>query len=82
MSTEAVAELKWFSVDKGYGFLATKAHGDIFLHAATMKRRFPSWAPPGKAKRTFMKVLVSKGQKGWAVDEVLSTDEKQPEESN
>ena len=28
--------VKWFNATKGYGFLATTSHGDLFVHASAL----------------------------------------------
>lgn len=71
-----VAALKWFSEEKGYGFLEAVNSpipiGDIFMHAKVAKERWPFWKPPVKGAR--MLVRVHKRYRGWAVVELLEPE--------
>ena len=33
----AKGKVKWFSKDKGYGFIETEANGDVFVHFSAIK---------------------------------------------
>lgn len=39
--------VKWFDVNKGYGFIEVDGHPDVFLHISTIKHLEPSLVETG-----------------------------------
>jgi CspA family cold shock protein len=65
------AVVKWFKVDKGYGFVElANGQGDAFLHANALHASGHDSVPAG-AK---LKVLVGAGAKGAQVTRVMEVD--------
>jgi cold shock protein len=67
------ATVKWFSPDKGFGFVVLgDGSGDAFLHASVVEQsgRDSSLLKPGAA----LQVRVGHGQKGPQVSEILELD--------
>jgi len=66
------ATVKWFNLEKGFGFVAlSDGSGDAFLHANTLNQSGHNVVSPGATLR----VRIGQGQKGRQVSEVLSVDE-------
>ena len=68
------ATVKWFSPEKGFGFVVLDGdRGDAFLHASVLEQSGHDGATlqPGVT----LGVRVGQGQKGPQVDEVLEIDE-------
>ncbi len=66
------ATVKWFNLEKGFGFVAlSDGSGDAFLHANTLNQSGQNAVSPGATLR----VRIGQGQKGRQVSEVLSVDE-------
>lgn len=64
--------MKWFNAEKGFGFVELEGGGgDAFLHVSVLSRAGHTTVQPGAALR----VLVSPGQKGPQIAEVLRVDE-------
>ncbi|MGC1293918.1 MAG: cold-shock protein [Alloacidobacterium sp.] len=38
MSVEETGTVKWFSVEKGYGFITQNGGGDVFVHISALER--------------------------------------------
>jgi CspA family cold shock protein len=69
---EVVATVKWYNVEKGFGFVEmADGSGDAFLHASVLQAAGLQAASPGAT----MRVQVGRGQKGRQVEQVLSVDE-------
>jgi CspA family cold shock protein len=69
---EEVATVKWYSPEKGFGFVTlANGSGDAFLHTKTVRASGHQAVAPG----AILLVRVSKAQKGLQVDEVLSVTE-------
>lgn len=69
---ETGAVVKWFNAEKGFGFVELEGGGgDAFLHVSVLSRAGHTTVQPGAALR----VLVSPGQKGPQIAEVLRVDE-------
>jgi CspA family cold shock protein len=69
---EAMATVKWYNVEKGFGFVEmADGSGDAFLHASVLQAAGLQGANPGAT----MRVQVGRGQKGRQVEQVLSMDE-------
>ena len=69
---ETGAVVKWFNAEKGFGFVELEGGGgDAFLHISVLSRLGHQTVSPGAALR----VLVSAGQKGPQIAEVVSIDE-------
>lgn len=69
---EVEATVKWFSPEKGFGFVQpSDGSGDVFVHANALTNAGYSTVSPGATLR----VRVGQGQKGRQVAEVLSVDE-------
>jgi len=32
----ATGKVKWYSISKGFGFIETKEHGDVFVHRSNL----------------------------------------------
>jgi CspA family cold shock protein len=70
----AQATLKWFSPEKGFGFVALgDGSGDAFLHAAVVEQsgRDGSALKPGAT----LQVTIGHGQRGTQVIELLEVDD-------
>jgi CspA family cold shock protein len=58
---ECLGSVKWYNVEKGFGFVAADRGGkDVFVHATTLDRSGLSELPEGQRVR----MQVSQGQKG------------------
>lgn len=69
---ELDATVKWFSPEKGFGFVQpSDGSGDVFLHANALSNAGHSSVSPGATLR----IRIGQGQKGRQVAEVLSVDE-------
>jgi cold shock protein len=67
------ATVKWFSPEKGFGFVVlADGSGDAFLHAGALERagHDPADLPPG----TSLQVRIELAQKGPQVTDVLAID--------
>lgn len=65
---ESQATVKWFSVEKGFGFVeVADGGGDAFLHLSVLERAGAKLVEPGATLR----VRTGPGQKGLQVTEVL-----------
>jgi cold shock protein len=67
------ARVKWFSPEKGFGFVVIEdGSGDAFLHAGAIERsgRDPADLPEGAS----VQVRIGPGQKGPQVTEILEVD--------
>jgi cold shock protein len=67
------ATVKWFSPEKGFGFVVlADGSGDAFLHAGVVERsgHDPADLPPGAT----LQIRVGPGQKGPQVSEILEVD--------
>ena len=58
---ECLGSVKWYNVEKGFGFVAQDRGGkDVFVHATTLDRSGLSELPEGRRVR----MQISQGQKG------------------
>jgi CspA family cold shock protein len=58
---ECLGSVKWYNVEKGFGFVAQDRGGkDVFVHATTLDRSGLSELPEGQRVR----MQISQGQKG------------------
>ena len=65
------AMVKWYSPDKGFGFVQlADGSGDAFLHARVVERSGHDSLPPGAT----LEIRFSPGQKGMQVTEILGVD--------
>jgi CspA family cold shock protein len=64
------AVVKWFSAEKGFGFVSLPAGGDAFLHIRQLETAGHSSVPEGAR----IKVRIGNGQKGTEVTEVVDVD--------
>ena len=62
--------VKWYNLEKGFGFVQLPTGGDAFLHASVLERSGNSSVLPGAT----LEARVGPGQKGQQVTEVLSVD--------
>lgn len=66
------ATVKWFSPEKGFGFVAlSDGSGDAFIHLNTLAQA----GLAAVSAETLLKVRVGQGQKGRQITEVLSVDD-------
>jgi CspA family cold shock protein len=65
------AVVKWFSPEKGFGFVALDGAGDAFLHAAVLGRAGREEVAQGAT----LEVRTGPGQKGTQVTEVIAVDD-------
>jgi CspA family cold shock protein len=72
LAPEALATVKWFSAEKGFGFVSlTDGSGDVFLHVNALQEAGYKAVNPGAT----LQVRLGNGQKGRQVDQVISVDE-------
>jgi CspA family cold shock protein len=72
LAPEALATVKWFNAEKGFGFLSlVDGSGDVFLHVNALQEAGYKAVNPG----TTLQVRLGNGQKGRLVDQVISVDE-------
>ena len=58
---ECLGSVKWYNVEKGFGFVAQDRGGkDVFVHATTLDKSGLSELPEGRRVR----MQISQGQKG------------------
>ena len=58
---ESIGSVKWYNVDKGFGFIGQDSGGkDVFVHATTLERSRLS----GLAEGQRVKMQIGQGQKG------------------
>jgi cold shock protein len=68
---EAVARVKWFNPDKGFGFVElTDGSGEAFLHIRQVEAAGHSHLPSG----TTLVIQIGPGQKGPQVNEIVRVD--------
>src|SRR5438477_5787922 len=67
-SVEAI--VKWFSPEKGFGFVAVAGGPDAFIHVRLLEAAGHSTLPEGARIR----VRIGQGQKGPQVSEVMEVD--------
>lgn len=73
---EVSATVKWFSGEKGFGFVElADGTGDVFLHANALSNAGFSAASPGAT----LSVRIGQGPKGRQVAEVISVDDSTAE---
>lgn len=70
MSTRETGHVKWFNDDKGYGFIARDAGGDIFVHFSAIQ---------GNGRRTLyendkVEFSVKQGDRGLQAEEVTKVE--------
>jgi cold shock protein len=64
------ATVKWYSPEKGFGFVELATGGDAFLHVSVVERSGNSTVPPGAS----LEVRTAPGQKGLQITEIVSVD--------
>jgi CspA family cold shock protein len=64
------ASVKWFSAEKGYGFVELTGGGDAFLHLKTLRQAGRETLPSGAKVR----VVVHAGSRGPQVVQVVGVD--------
>ena len=62
--------VKWFSPEKGFGFVELYGSGDAFLHGSVLAQSGTAAVQPGET----LEVRVGPGHKGPHITEVLSVD--------
>jgi len=62
--------VKWYSAEKGFGFVGLDDGGDAFLHVSVLERSGAQTVLPGST----LELRVAPGQKGPQVTEVISID--------
>jgi len=61
-----VCKVKWFSAEKGYGFIEREDGGDVFVHFSAIQSSCFRSLQEGQA----VQFTVTKGQKGWQAENV------------
>ena len=67
-------KVKWFNVEKGFGFIALLSGGEAFIHVSRLKAAGLSDAPEGAA----VTVKIGPGRKGPEVVEIVEMGEAAP----
>ena len=70
VSEPVAAIVKWFNVEKGFGFVAVVGGSEVFMHIRQLEAAGHSSVPEGAR----IKVRVGQGQKGPEVAEVIEVD--------
>jgi CspA family cold shock protein len=67
MGDYIAALVKWYNNERGYGFVTREAaDGDIFVHAAVLRRHGMESLAPGQK----VMIRIAEGQKGLQVVEI------------
>ncbi|MGZ8193002.1 MAG: cold-shock protein [Methylobacter sp.] len=66
MSTLTTGTVKWFNVDKGFGFIAQQSGPDVFVHFRNIK----SSGYKSLAEGQQVQFNVTKGEKGLQAENV------------
>jgi len=67
MGDYIAALVKWYNNERGYGFVTREAaEGDIFVHAAVLRRHGMESLAPGQK----VMIRIAEGQKGLQVVEI------------
>jgi CspA family cold shock protein len=64
------AVVKWFNVEKGFGFVAIDGGSEAFLHIRQLQTAGHTSVPEGAR----LKVLIGQGQKGPEVTQIMEVD--------
>ena len=66
-TVELRGKVKWYNNERGYGFVTREAaDGDIFVHAAVLRRHGMESLAPGQK----VMIRIAEGQKGLQVVEI------------
>lgn len=71
MSDQETGTVKWFSSDKGYGFIARDSGGDIFVHYSAIEGAGFRVLEEGER----VEYVIGEGRKGPAAQNVRRTTE-------